>query len=197
MSLGTCALNVGRGPKHFRPRQGGIHGNHVRRNHPCKQLPTGTVTLNQIRGKILSWCPILTKKVWNIWSGGRGGDSNHCISANWSAKISMNPQGFAKTNAKCPLWSGRIRKDSQQVQQLICKGSYKPLLVMCNDQQNQMFCKHTSHTSSYIYNFFFLLEIINYLLHCSLSSSVPLLWVYFQVLVILIVNENSLDQTSL
>ena len=96
-----------------------------------------------------------------------------------------------------PLWSGRIRKDSQQVQQLICKGSYKPLLVMCNDQQNQMFCKHTSHTSSYIYNFFFLLEIINYLLHCSLSSTVPLLWVYFQILVILIVNENSLDQTSL
>ena len=29
MSLGTGALNVGRGPEHFRPRQGGIHGNPV------------------------------------------------------------------------------------------------------------------------------------------------------------------------
>ena len=34
MSLGTGALNVGRGPEHFRPRQGGIHGNPVSGNHP-------------------------------------------------------------------------------------------------------------------------------------------------------------------
>ena len=53
MSLGTGALKVGRGPKHFRPRQGGINGNPVSGNHPCKQLLTGTVTLNQISGKIL------------------------------------------------------------------------------------------------------------------------------------------------
>ena len=34
MSLGTGTLNVGRGPEHFRPRQGGIHGNPVSGNHP-------------------------------------------------------------------------------------------------------------------------------------------------------------------
>ena len=44
--LGTGALNAGKRPEHFRPRQGGIHGNPVSGNHPCKQLPTGTVTLN-------------------------------------------------------------------------------------------------------------------------------------------------------
>ena len=92
MSLGTGALNVGRGPKHFRPGQGGIHGNPVSGNDPCNQLPTGTVTLNQISGKRLTWPPILTTKVWNIWRGGRGGDSSRCTSANWSVKINMNPQ---------------------------------------------------------------------------------------------------------
>ena len=45
MSLGTGALNVGRAPA----KAGGIHGNPMSRNHPCKQLPTGTVTLNQQR----------------------------------------------------------------------------------------------------------------------------------------------------
>ena len=34
MSLGTGALKVGRGREHFRPRQGGIHGNPVSGNHP-------------------------------------------------------------------------------------------------------------------------------------------------------------------
>ena len=36
MSLGTGALNVGRRPEHFRPRQGGIHCNPMSGNHPCK-----------------------------------------------------------------------------------------------------------------------------------------------------------------
>ena len=71
MSLGTGALSVGRGPEHFRPRQGGIHGNPVGRNHPCKQLPTGTVTLNQISGKILTGRPIFTTKLET--SEGEGG----------------------------------------------------------------------------------------------------------------------------
>ena len=34
MSVGTGALNVGRRPEHFRPKQGGIHGNPVSGNHP-------------------------------------------------------------------------------------------------------------------------------------------------------------------
>ena len=53
--LGNLCLKCWQGgPEHFRPRQGGIHGNPVSRNHPCKQLPTGTVTLNQICRKILT-----------------------------------------------------------------------------------------------------------------------------------------------
>ena len=49
--LGNLCLKCWQGPKHFWPRQGGIHGNPLSENHPCKQLPTGTVTLNQISGK--------------------------------------------------------------------------------------------------------------------------------------------------
>ena len=45
MSLGTGAFRVGRRTQHFRPRQRGNHGNPVSGNHPCRQLPTGTVTL--------------------------------------------------------------------------------------------------------------------------------------------------------
>ena len=45
MSFGTGALMVGRGPENFRAMQGGIHGNPMSRNHPCRQLPSGTVTL--------------------------------------------------------------------------------------------------------------------------------------------------------
>jgi len=43
-----------------------------------------------------------------------------------------------------PLRSAGIRKDSQQEQQLICKGSYKPRLVIRNNQQNQTIRKHVS-----------------------------------------------------
>ena len=34
MSLGTGALKVGMGLEHFRPRQGGVHGNPTSGNHP-------------------------------------------------------------------------------------------------------------------------------------------------------------------
>ena len=34
MSLGTGALKVGRGVEHFRPGQGGVHGNPISGNHP-------------------------------------------------------------------------------------------------------------------------------------------------------------------
>ena len=43
-----------------------------------------------------------------------------------------------------PLRSAGIRKDSQQESQLICKGSYKPRLVIPNNQQNQTIRKHAS-----------------------------------------------------
>ena len=87
--------------------------------------------------------PHIYHKVGNIWRRGRGGDSSRCTSANWSVKISMNLQRFAKTfnNAK---WSARICKDLQQEQQLISKGSYKPRLLIRNDQHNQRIRKHTS-----------------------------------------------------
>ena len=51
MSLGTGALKVGRGPEHFRPSRGGIHGNPVSGNHPCRQVPTGTITLKPDKWK--------------------------------------------------------------------------------------------------------------------------------------------------
>ena len=60
MSLGTSALEVGRGPEHFMPRQGGIHNNPMSRNHPCKQLPTGTITLKPDQWKNAHLNPILT-----------------------------------------------------------------------------------------------------------------------------------------
>ena len=41
-----------------------------------------------------------------------------------------------------PLRTARIRKDSQKEQQLICKGLYKPWLVIRNNQQNQTIRKH-------------------------------------------------------
>jgi len=63
MSLGSGALKVGREPEYFRLRQAGIHGNPVSRNHPCRQLPTGTVTLNHISGKILAGPLTYRKKV--------------------------------------------------------------------------------------------------------------------------------------
>ena len=69
MSLGTGALKVGGGPEHFMPRQEGIHGNPVSGNHPCKELPTGTVTLNQISGKIFTWPLILTEKRFKTSKG--------------------------------------------------------------------------------------------------------------------------------
>ena len=97
MSLGTGALNVSRGPDHFRPRQGGIHGNPMSRKHPCKQLPTGTVTLNQISGKYSPDPPYLPRRFETSEGEGRVGTQ---IATNGSAKISMNLQRFTKTNAK-------------------------------------------------------------------------------------------------
>ena len=115
-------------------------------NHPCKQLPTCSIRLNQISGKILTWPPILIKKVWNIWRGGRGVDLNRCTSANnvdlrrsaWICKDSL------KQMLNDLLWSTRIHKDWQQEQQLMCRGLYKPRLVIHNNQQNQVICKHAS-----------------------------------------------------
>ena len=67
MNLGTGALKVGlRGPEHFRPRQGGIHGNSVSGNQPCRQLPTGTVMLKPDQWKNTHLTSILTKKAWNV-----------------------------------------------------------------------------------------------------------------------------------
>jgi len=72
MSLETGALKVGRGPRHFRPKQGGIHDNSMSRNRPWKQLPTGTVTLNQISGKITNWSLIVTEKSFETSEEMRG-----------------------------------------------------------------------------------------------------------------------------
>ena len=71
MSLGTGAVKVGRGPEHFRPRQGDIHGNPVSGNDPCRQLPTGTVTLKPDQWRTTYLTPILTKRFET--SEGKGG----------------------------------------------------------------------------------------------------------------------------
>ena len=125
-------------------RQGGMHGNPVSGNHPCKQLPTGTVTLNQISGKILTWPPILTTMLDT--SEGEGGVGTQAAAplqndlwrSAWIGKESL------KQKLNDPVWSARIHKDSQQEQQLIDKGSHKPRLVVCNDQHNQAIRKHAS-----------------------------------------------------
>ena len=145
MSLGTGALNVGRGPEHFRPRQGGIHGNPVSENHPCKQLPSGTVTLNQISGKILTWPPHTHQE--GLETSEREGK----VGTEIGAPLQVDVRGSAwirkdslKQMLNDPLRSARIHKDSQKEQQLICKGSYKTRLAICNNQQNQTIRKHAS-----------------------------------------------------
>ena len=86
MSLGTGAVKVGRVPEHFRPRQAGIHRNPLSGNHPCKQLPTGTVTLKPVQWKNTHLTPILGKAAWNFWREGGAG--------------SLNPQKFAQNTGK-------------------------------------------------------------------------------------------------
>ena len=98
MSLGTGALKVGKVPEHFRLRQGGIHGNLLSRNHPCKQLPTGTVTLKPDQWKNTHLTPILIEKVWNFWREGRA--------------RSLNLQRFIQTQAK---WSAEISLKTSKV----------------------------------------------------------------------------------
>ena len=56
----------------------------------------------------------------------------------WICKDSL------KQKINDPVWSARIHKDSQQEQQLIDKGSYKPGLVICSDQHTQAIRKHAS-----------------------------------------------------
>ena len=63
--LGNLCLKCWQGSEHVRLRQGGIYGNPLSGNHPCKQLPTGTVTLKQISGKY-SPDPHTYHKVGNI-----------------------------------------------------------------------------------------------------------------------------------
>jgi len=86
MSLGTGAVKVGRVPEHLRPRQAGIHRNPLSGNHPCKQLPTGTVTLKPVQWKSTHLTPILGKAAWNFWREGGAG--------------SLNPQRFAQNTGK-------------------------------------------------------------------------------------------------
>lgn len=64
--LGISALKVGKGPKHFRPRQGGIHGNPMSGNLSCRELQNGTVTLKLDQGKITHLTPILSKRGLNF-----------------------------------------------------------------------------------------------------------------------------------
>ena len=85
-------LKVGRRPEHFRPRQGGIHCNPVSGNYPCRQLPTGTVTLKPDRWKNTQLTPMLTKRVWNLWREGRAGN--------------LSLQRFTQTQAKCHVSKG-------------------------------------------------------------------------------------------
>ena len=105
MSLGTGALKVGRGTEHFRPRQGGIHGNHVSRNHPCRQLPTGTITLRPDQWKNTYLTTILTK--WFETSERKGG-----LGA-WIHKDSLKHRQndllrSAREQAKCYASEGEV-----------------------------------------------------------------------------------------
>ena len=110
MSLGTGALKVGRGSEHFRPRQRGIHSNPMSGNHPCKQLPTGKVTLKPGQGKNTHLTSILTKKFWNFWREGRAGSliRSHpgkliCNDQLESAKICINTGAYLICNDQLNL----------------------------------------------------------------------------------------------
>lgn len=43
--MGSGALKIGTDPEKILSKQGGIHGNSMKGNHPCMQTPTDTVTL--------------------------------------------------------------------------------------------------------------------------------------------------------
>ena len=113
------------------------------RNHPCKQLPTGTVTLNQISGKILTWPALLTTMLDT--SEGEGGVGTQVAAPlqNDLWRSAWICKDLLKQKLNDSVQSARIGKDSQQEQQLI-EGLYKPRLVICNDQHNQAICKHAS-----------------------------------------------------
>ena len=60
MSLGTGALQAGRGPEQQAQQQGGIQGNPASGNHPCMQPPPGTVTLTRSSVETYLPYPMLT-----------------------------------------------------------------------------------------------------------------------------------------
>ena len=143
MSLGTGVFSVGRGPEHFRPKAGRYPWQPHEWEPPLQATAYWHTHTEIDQWKNTHLTPRTYHKVGNTWRGGRGGDSSRRTSAKWSVKISMNPQKDSlKKKLNYSVGSARISKDSQQEQQLIDKGSYKPRLVMCNAQHNQAIYKH-------------------------------------------------------
>ena len=145
MSLGTCALSVGRGG-------GGWALQAKARRYswqPREQEPTlPAATKWHCHTEPDQWKNTrLTShtyhKVGNSWKGGVGTQVPAPLQIDLWRSIWIHKNSL-KQMLNDPLWSARIYKDSQQEQQLIHKGSYKPWLMIRNDQNNQTIRKHTS-----------------------------------------------------
>ena len=134
-------------------RQGVIHGNLSSRNHPFRQLPTGSVTLKPDQWKNTHLTPILIKKVWNFWQKRRAGslicshtDKLICNNQLETTKICNKDVLVIIIDLQCTAWickdllktcgSKLILKDRLE---LICKDPLKHQLF--DLQQSASICK--------------------------------------------------------
>ena len=116
---------------------------------PCEQEPPLQTVANwhchtePDQWKNTHLTPILNKKVW------RGGEGRVETQITAPLQIDLRRSAWICEDSleqmlNDPLWSARSHKDLLQEQQLMCKGSYKPQLVIRYDQQIQTICKHAS-----------------------------------------------------
>ena len=100
--LGNWCLKGWQRAWYFRLMQGDNHGNPMSGNHPCRQLPTGTITLKPYQWKNTYLTPILTKRVLKLQKGREGWElesfAHQQIDPQWSAWISKD---FYHSQAKC------------------------------------------------------------------------------------------------
>jgi len=106
--MGPWCLEGWQGPEHFRPMQGGIHGNLVSRNLPHRQLPTGTVTLKADQWKNTHLMPYLPKMLETSEGKGR-------LGARFTHTLANNPQQSALNRSKL------IRKDQAKSARICLK----------------------------------------------------------------------------
>ena len=110
--LGNWCLTGRQGAWALQAQQGGIHGNPVSGNHPCMQLPPGTVTLTRDQWKILTipytYLNPRIKRVGGLGARIRNDSQkvsySKLVSSQRSTKISLKGKWSAKISRKV-TWS--------------------------------------------------------------------------------------------